>query len=214
MDKMDDIRTAIVDGDAESASAHVEALLAQGVSLDRIMNEGLVPGMNEVGRLYEAGEFYLPEMMLAARAMKAAMAVIEPRLKASGVQRIGKVALGTVQGDIHDIGKNLVGSMLEGVGFQVVDLGVDVPPKVFADAVKEHQPDFVAMSALLSTTMPMMKETIEVLAEEGLRDQAKIMVGGAPVTQAHADAIGADLYAPDASSASRLARRMMDTDGE
>jgi 5-methyltetrahydrofolate--homocysteine methyltransferase len=165
--------------------------------------------MGEVGRLFEAGEFFVPEMLIAARAMKAGLELLRPRLAEANVQAVAKVILGTVRGDLHDIGKNLVAMMLEGAGFEVIDLGVDVTPDKFVAAVRDQKPQFLGMSALLTTTMTSMRATIEALKEAGIRDQVKVMVGGAPLTEEYAADIGADLYAPDASSAARRARGLV-----
>jgi 5-methyltetrahydrofolate--homocysteine methyltransferase len=171
-----------------------------------ILNQGMISAMAEVGRRFEAQEMFVPEMLIAARAMKAGMAILKPYLLEADIEPVGRVVLATVKGDLHDIGKNLVGMMLEGAGFEVVDLGVDVAPEGFVEAVQEHRPDFVGMSALLTTTMPSMGTTVEALEEAGLREQVKVMVGGAPVTQQFAEEIGADIYAPDASSAANRAK--------
>jgi len=165
-----------------------------------ILNGGLIAGMDEVGRDFKAGDLFVPEVLIAARAMQAGMNVLRPLLAESDVPSAGKCVIGTVQGDLHDIGKNLVRMMLEGAGFETVDLGIDVKPDAFVVAVQEHQPQFLGMSALLTTTMPGMKATIEALQEAGLRYKVKIMVGGAPVTAAFAEQIGADAYAPDAAA--------------
>jgi 5-methyltetrahydrofolate--homocysteine methyltransferase len=162
--------------------------------------------MAEVGRMFECGEFFVPEMLISARAMKSGLELLRPRLTAANVQAAGKVVVGTVQGDLHDIGKNLVGMMLEGTGFEVIDLGVDVSPDKYVAAVKEHQPDLVACSALLTTTMPRMKDIVLSLKDAGLRDRVKVMIGGAPVTDKYATDIGADGYAPDAASAASRAK--------
>ena len=164
--------------------------------------------MAEVGRMFEEGEYFVPEMLIAARAMAAALGLLKPHLVEQGVKPIGKVAIGTVKGDLHDIGKSLVAMMLEGAGFEIMDLGVDVAPEKFVSALNDGA-QIVAMSALLTTTMPNMKATIAAIEKAGLRAQAKIMIGGAPVTQAYADEIGADGYAPDASSAVRKARALI-----
>jgi 5-methyltetrahydrofolate--homocysteine methyltransferase len=165
--------------------------------------------MQVVGQKFKCNEFYIPEVLIAARAMKMAMEKVKPLIADSGIEPVGRVAIGTVQGDLHDIGKNLVAMMLEGAGFEVKDLGTDVAPQAFVDAVKEHGVQAVALSALLTTTMPAMKETINALKEAGLRDKVKVMVGGAPLTQAYADEIGADGYAPDAASAVDLAKELL-----
>jgi 5-methyltetrahydrofolate--homocysteine methyltransferase len=165
--------------------------------------------MTEVGRRFEEGDYYVPEMLIAARAMKGGLAILKPLLADSDVQPLGKIVLGTVKGDLHDIGKNLVGMMLEGAGFEIVDLGVDVASEKFIEAVETGGIDVLGMSALLTTTMPLMKATIDGLVEAQLRDQVKIIVGGAPVTQSYADDIGADGYAPDASRATSLAKSLV-----
>jgi len=199
----------LIDGRAPVVKQMVTDAIAQGVPPGDILNNALIVGMNEVGRRFKANEFYVPEVLLAARAMHAAMDVLKPLLVASKVKPRGVVVLATVKGDLHDIGKNLVGMMLEGSGFQVVDLGVDCAPDKFVAAVKEHKPHIVAMSALLTTTMTNMKTTIQAITEAGLRKKVKVMVGGAPLTQRYADEIGADGYAPDAASAADLAAALV-----
>ncbi|HEX16246.1 MAG TPA: cobalamin-binding protein, partial [Deltaproteobacteria bacterium] len=173
------------------------------------LNEALIPAMEIVGREYEEGERYVPEMLISAEAMKAAMGVLRPRLVETGVRLKGKVVIGTVEGDLHDIGKNLVAMMLEGAGFEVIDLGVEVTAERFVQAVREHKPDVLGMSALLTTTMIHMPEVIEALKEAGLREEVKVIVGGAPVTQEYAEKIGADGYAPDAASAVEVVKRLL-----
>ncbi|MGC8863567.1 MAG: corrinoid protein [Armatimonadota bacterium] len=199
---------AIINGKAPDVKAMTESALAEGMSPGEILNNGLVAGMNVVGEKFKNNEFYVPEVLIAARAMKAAMEVLRPQLVNSGVQPVGKVAIGTVRGDLHDIGKNLVAMMLEGAGFEINDLGVDVKPEQFVEVVKNGA-DIVAMSALLTTTMPAMKDTIEALKAEGVRDKALVMIGGAPVTQNYCDEIGADGYAPDAASAVDKAKELL-----
>jgi 5-methyltetrahydrofolate--homocysteine methyltransferase len=200
---------SVRDGDAAGAAAGVQAALDAGVSPAIILNDGCIAAMSEVGSLFEQGEMFVPEMLIAARAMKAGMALLKPHLSADDVAGVGKVIVGTVSGDLHDIGKNLVAMMMEGSGFKVVDLGTDVKPEAFVAAVSEHNPDILCMSALLTTTMPSMIATVEALVEAGVRDKVKVLIGGAPVTQQYADQIGADGYAPDASSASRKARSLV-----
>ena len=204
------IYTHIIHGDEAATKEGVQQSLKAGHAPERILNEALIAAMDEVGRKFEAQEFYVPEMLIAARAMKSGLSVLKPHLIKSGIEPIGKVALGTVKGDLHDIGKNLVAMMLEGTGFEVIDLGVDVSHDAFVEAVKEHQPRFLAMSALLTTTMPQMRATIDALADEGLRDHVTVMVGGAPVTKKYADDIGADLYAPDAASAAQRTKAYLE----
>ena len=204
------IYDSVIKGDATGVKQDVQAAIDTGVDAEDILKQGLIPAMQKVGDLFEKGEYYVPEMLISARAMQGGLELLKPLLASAEVQSTGKVILGTVQGDLHDIGKNLVGMMLEGAGFELVDLGADVSPKKFAEAVKENQPDIVAMSALLTTTMPSMKTTIEALIEAGLRNQIKIMVGGAPVTEEYANSIGADGFAPDASRAATLAQRLVE----
>lgn len=209
MSTLEAIYQGIIDGDAKLVEAQVKTALDEDITADKILHEGLIPAMAEVGRLFEEGEYYVPEMLIAARAMKAALAILKPHLVQANVESAGKVAIATVKGDLHDIGKNLVSLMLEGAGFEIVNLGVDASPDNFVDAVKSHKVDVIAMSALLTTTMGRMKETIEALKTAGLRDQVKVIVGGAPITQSFADEIGADGYAPDASQAVTLTQSLL-----
>jgi corrinoid protein of di/trimethylamine methyltransferase len=202
------IRASVIEGNAKAAEALVKQALDGGVQADVILNTALIPAMSEVGQKFEEGEYFVPEMLIAARAMQAGLKLLKPLLAASGAKPVGKVAIGTVKGDLHDIGKSLVGMMLEGAGFEIVDLGVDVAPEKFVEAVKNGV-NVVAMSALLTTTMPNMQNTIKALQEAGLRERTQVMVGGAPVTEAYARQIGADGYAPDASSAVRKARELL-----
>ncbi|MGI6200889.1 MAG: cobalamin B12-binding domain-containing protein [Christensenellales bacterium] len=203
------ISEALKAGQAPKVKKMVQAALDEGVQAETILNDALIPGMNEIGILFKNNEVYVPEVLIAARAMYAGLNLIKPILAQQDVQPIGKVAIGTVKGDLHDIGKNLVAMMLEGAGFGVIDLGIDVSPEKFLDAVVNQGANIVAMSALLTTTMPGMKDTVEAITAAGLRDKVKIMVGGAPVTQSFADEIGADGYAPDAASAADLAKELM-----
>jgi len=203
------IYEAVMEGDAPEAAIQVQAALDAGLAPGEILNKGCIAAMGEVGRLFEEGEMFVPEMLIAARAMQAGMNLLKPFLAEGEVVSAGRIVVGTVSGDLHDIGKNLVGMMMEGAGFEVIDLGTDVKPTAFVDAVREHKPNLIGMSALLTTTMPSMTATIEALTEAGLRDQVKVLVGGAPVTQNFADSIGADGYAPDASSASRKAKALL-----
>ena len=205
--ELQELYDAILDGNRDAAKAQVEQKLAEGVAPGAIL-DAMVSAMGEVGRLFEEGEYFVPEMLIAARAMKTGMEILKPELVDADIQPAGKIIAGTVKGDLHDIGKNLVCMMLEGAGFQVVDLGADVSPEAFVSAVREHQPDFIAMSALLTTTMPNMQTTIEALKAAGLRDQVKVLVGGAPITDDYAEKIGADGYAPDASRAVKLAKSL------
>ena len=209
MAELSELSTAILDGDMESAKKLTRQLLDQGVAPSSIVNNGLIVGMNEVGRLFKANEYFVPEVLISARAMKGSMEMVRPLLADGESSSVGTVVIGTVQGDLHDIGKNLVGMMLEGAGFEIIDLQTDVAPNKFVDAVKEHKPTIVAMSALLTTTMTAMKSTIEALKEAGVRENVKIMVGGAPVTQKFADEIGADGFAPEAASATEVAKALV-----
>ena len=199
---------AVVDGETPTALAEVNNLLTQNVLPQTIMEEHLIPAMSEVGKRFEENEFFVPELLIAARAMQESMKILNPLLKTSGVAKAGRVVIGTVQGDLHDIGKNLVAAMLEGGGFDVVDLGVDVAPEKFVAAVQEQSGTIIALSALLTTTMPQMKKVIEALQTAGIRSQAKVMIGGAPVTPEFATEIGADGYSENASTAVALARRL------
>jgi len=205
-DILEKIASNLYDGQAEEVAELVQKALDQDMPAGEILAGGLIAGMDEVGKDFKAGDLFVPEVLIAARAMRAGMGILRPLLAESGVPSAGKYLIGTVQGDLHDIGKNLVKMMLEGAGFETIDLGTDVQPDVFVDAVREHQPRIVGMSALLTTTMVNMKTIIEALEEAGLRSSIKIMVGGAPVTAAFADEIGADAYAPDAASAVDAAR--------
>ena len=205
---IDELREAVVEGQQKAAVASVEKGLAEGIDAGTLLREGLIAAMAQVGQLYEEGEIFVPEMLVAARAMNGALGVLKPRLVEQGVEAAGKVAIGTVQGDLHDIGKNLVAMMLEGSGFEIMDLGVDVPAAKFVQAIREGA-NVVAMSALLTTTMTNMQAIIEAIREAGLRDQARIIIGGAPITKTYADEIGADGYAVDASGAVRLVREVL-----
>ncbi len=209
MNILDDVRQSVIDGNMEVTQKLVQKALAENVPAEQILKDGLILAMSEVGRLFESGEFFVPEMLISARAMKSGLALLQPHLAAANIQAIGKVVIGTMQGDLHDIGKNLVGMMLEGTGFEVIDLGVDVSPQKFVEAVKEHQPDLIGCSALLTTTMPRMKDVVTALKEAGLRDRVKVMIGGAPITEKYAHDIGADIYAPDAASAATRARQSL-----
>ncbi len=203
------IYTAVLEGETDGVREGVRAALAAGLPIDQVMQQGLIAAMSEVGRRFEGGEYFVPEMLIAARAMQVGLSLLKPYLAQSGVRATGKVVIGTVKGDLHDIGKNLVSMMLEGAGFEIRDLGTDVPPEKFVGAAKTNQVDIVALSALLTTTMPNMLATIEALKAAGLRDKVKVMIGGAPVTDAYAKQIGADGYSPDASAAVRLAQTLM-----
>lgn len=199
---------AVLEGNLPTAKSVTEQALAAGVDPQTLLTEAMIPAMDEVGRLFEANEYFVPELLISARAMKGALEIISPLLKASGAQPAGKVVIGTVRGDLHDIGKNLVAAMLEGGGFEIVDLGVDVSPEKFVEAIEASGANIIAMSALLTTTMPSMKATIQQLEDAGIRDKVKVMIGGAPVTQRYADEIGADAYSDNASGAVRVAREI------
>jgi 5-methyltetrahydrofolate--homocysteine methyltransferase len=203
---LEQISTAVIEGDMDEIADLTEDALDDGISAGDILNKGLMPGMDYVGVEFKAGDMFVPEVLRSARTMQLSMDILKPLLADSGVKMVGKVLLGTVKGDLHDIGKNLVGMMCEGAGFEVYDIGKDIAPEDFVEAVKEHEPDIVGMSALLTTTMRSMESTIKVLEEAGVRDKVKIMIGGAPVTKAFADQIGADGYAPDAAAAADLAK--------
>jgi 5-methyltetrahydrofolate--homocysteine methyltransferase len=209
MSILDDLRKSVIDGNMVLTQELMQKALSESLPPEQILKEGLINAMAEVGRMFECGEFFVPEMLISARAMKSGLELLRPRLTAANVQAAGKVVIGTVQGDLHDIGKNLVGMMLEGTGFEVIDLGVDVSPDKYVAAVKEHQPDLFACSALLTTTMPRMKDVILSLKDAGLRDRVKVMIGGAPVTDKYATDIGADGYAPDAASAASRAKELI-----
>lgn len=200
---------AVLNGEAKTAKTIAEQALAAGVEPLTLVQDYMVPAMDEVGRRFETNEYFVPELLISARAMKAALELIRPLLVAGGVQPMGRVALGTVKGDLHDIGKNLVGAMLEGAGFEVIDLGVNVEPEKFIGAVVEKQANIVAMSALLTTTMPAMGTTIEALKRAGVREQVKVLVGGAPISQRFAEEIGADGYSESAASAVATARKVL-----
>jgi 5-methyltetrahydrofolate--homocysteine methyltransferase len=200
------IQRKVIDGEMSEIVGSVQEALQQGLPAERILNESLITAMNEVGRLFENGEFYIPEMLVAARTMQSALAILKPALAQGGMHAKGKVVIGTVMGDLHEIGKNLVATMLEGAGFEIVDLGTDVTPEMFVTAARDNQADIIGISALLTTTMNAMRRTVEAFEKAGIRQQVKIMVGGAPVTEAFAREIGADGYSPDASRAVALAR--------
>lgn len=203
------ISTAVIEGNLDDMVDLTEDALDEGLDAQEVLNNGLMPGMDHVGVEFRAGNMFVPEVLRSARAMQAAMDILKPLLAESGVKMMGKVLLGTVKGDLHDIGKNLVGMMCEGAGFEVQDLGKDVSPEAFVQAVKEFEPDIVGMSALLTTTMRAMEHTIKALEEAGVRDQVKVMIGGAPVTQAFADQIGADAYSSNAAAAAEVAKEFV-----
>ncbi len=204
-----DISEALQIGDADSVREMVGTALIEGVSPKEILNNGLIDGMNIIGMKFKNNEVYVPEVLIAARAMYAGMDLLKPKLVETGIKNIGKVVIGTVKGDLHDIGKNLVKMMLEGAGFEVIDLGVDVSAEKFVSAVIEYHPDIVGMSALLTTTMLNMNEVIQSLQSADLRENVRVMIGGAPVTQKYAEQIGADSYSPDAASAVETAKMFL-----
>lgn len=200
---------AVLEGDFDGVETNVQAALDAKLDPNVILNEGMIAAMREVGCRFEAGEYYVPEMLIAARAMQTGMAILKPSLQQTDRKSSGKVVIGTVKGDLHDIGKNLVSLMLEGAGYEIVDLGVDVPIEEFIRVVREQKPDIVGMSALLTTTMQMMKQTIDAFEAAGLRDQVKFIIGGAPVTESYANQIGADGFSPDASRAVNVAKALL-----
>ncbi len=203
------LQEAILKGDAKSAVAITKEALAENMDPVELVTKNMIPAMEEVGKRFECQEYFVPELLLSARAMKGALELVRPLLAERGVAPAGCVLIGTVKGDLHDIGKNLVSSMLEGAGFEVIDLGSDVAPQKFVSAIQEKRPNIVALSALLTTTMPSMKTTIDELNRAGMRSAVKVMIGGAPVTQQYADQIGADGYSDNANGAVTLAKRLI-----
>ena len=208
---LEQISTAVIEGDLDEIADLTEDALDEDLSAQEILDNGLMAGMDYVGVEFKAGNMFVPEVLRSAKTMQNSMDILKPLLADAGAKMVGKVLLGTVKGDLHDIGKNLVGMMCEGAGFEVKDIGKDVDPEGFLEAVKDFEPDIVGMSALLTTTMRTMESTIKALEEAGLRDRVKVMVGGAPVTQAFADQIGADGYASNAASAADLAKQFVAT---
>jgi 5-methyltetrahydrofolate--homocysteine methyltransferase len=208
-EKLSALYNAIIEGDVPGVKDGVQALLDAGLEPGTILAEGMIAAMKEVGRLFEEGDYFVPEMLYAARAMQAGMGLLKPHLLSRDVKSAGRVAIGTVKGDLHDIGKNLVALMLEGAGFEIIDLGVDVAPEKFIESIVSGGANIVAFSALLTTTMPNMKITIDAIQQAGLRDKVKIIIGGAPVSQAYADQIVADGFSPDASRAVSLAQTLI-----
>ncbi len=209
MEGLEIIYKNVITGQSQEVEQGVQGALDQGIEADVILNESLIPAMGEVGKRFEEGEFFVPEMLISARAMKAGLAILKPYLVDSGVESAGIVAIGTVQGDLHDIGKNLVAVMLEGAGFEVRDLGVDVPPETFVNAANEGA-QVIGLSALLTTTMPKMEQTIQALREANVLNKVGVIIGGAPVTESYAQQIGANAFAPDASSATRVVRQLIE----
>ncbi|OAA31553.1 methyltransferase [Kosmotoga arenicorallina S304] len=210
MDILEEIRMGIIETMPAQAKSATEKALSMGYEAKQILNDALIPAMDVVGKLFKEGEYFVPEVLVAAKAMQACMDLIEPLLIGSGVEKLGKAVTGTIEGDLHDIGKNLVGMMLKGAGFDVIDLGVDVTAERFVEAVKREKPNFVMISALLTSTMINMPKVIKALEKEGLRNKVKVLVGGAPVSQSYADEIGADGYAEDSSSAVELVRKFIE----
>ncbi|MEJ2485710.1 MAG: corrinoid protein [Anaerolineales bacterium] len=203
------LSTSVLEGDAEKAESLAKQAVADGISANEILNKGLVVGMAEVGERFKRGDMFVPEVLMSAEAMHAGQEILRPLLAESESDRVGKILLGTVKGDLHDIGKNLVGMMCEGSGFDVIDLGFNVDPEVFVEAIKEHQPDIVGMSAMLTTTMRAMGYTIKAIEEAGLRDRVKVIVGGAPVDEEFSQRIGADGYGSNAVSGPELAKNLL-----
>jgi len=208
MGHLENVYKTILNGNMGEAGDYVQVALDANLPPHEILQNGMIAAMSEVGRLFEEGEYYVPEMLTSARAMQSGLTILKPKLVDAGIEPIGKMAIGTVKGDLHDIGKNLVGMMLEGTGFEIVDLGTDVTPEKFVEAAKNGV-DIIGLSALLTTTMQAMENTIQAIRSAGLREQVKIIVGGAPVTAEFASQIGADGFAPDASQAATLARSLI-----
>lgn len=207
--RLDNIYAAVLQGQAPAAARETTVALSENFSPEDILYQACVPAMTEVGRQFEVGEKFVPEMLISARAMQASVNILRPRLVQHESRLLGRVVLGTVAGDLHDIGKNLVGMMLEGVGFEIIDLGTDVAGDQFVAAITRYQPDIIGMSALLTTTMASVTGVIDALVEAGVRDRVKIMIGGAPITQEFADKVGADAFAADAGSACRVAKNLL-----
>jgi 5-methyltetrahydrofolate--homocysteine methyltransferase len=206
---LEDLKENVIAGNESKVLECTQKALDEGVDLERILNDGFIPAMDIVGRKFQANEIYVPEMLISAKAMKAGMKILEPLLTKAGIEPIGKVVIGTVKGDLHDIGKNLVTMMLEGAGFEVIDAGVDVPAQKFVDLIRGNNANILGLSALLTTTMVEMKNVIDTFEENGLRDSVKIIVGGAPVNADYAKEIGADGYSHDAASAADLAKGLI-----
>jgi corrinoid protein of di/trimethylamine methyltransferase len=209
MTELNNLHNAIVKGNLDLSIATTNAALEEGVDPQLIIRDYMIPAMDEIGAMFENCEAFVPELLMAARAMKGSLGLIQPLLTARGAESKGKIIIGTVRGDLHDIGKNIVGSMLEGAGFQVINLGNDVTPQKFVEAIKTHDAQIVAMSALLTTTMTSMETTVNAIREAGLRDKVKIMIGGAPVSSNYSDKIGADGYSDNANGAVKLARALI-----
>lgn len=206
---LEKLTEAVLTGDAATTLEITNAALEQGVDPQALITERMIPAMDEVGRRFENHEYFVPELLISARAMKGALNILRPLLAEKGIEPVGRVVIGTAKGDLHDIGKGLVSSMLEGGGFEVIDIGVDVAAEIFVLKAKEHHADIIAVSALLTTTMPGMKSVVDAVQEAGLGDQCKVIIGGAPVTQQYADTIGADGYSDSASGAVALSRKLI-----
>jgi 5-methyltetrahydrofolate--homocysteine methyltransferase len=209
MSTLQSIAENLMKGKANDVKALVEKALAEGTAPGKVLNEGLLAGMSVIGERFKKNEVYVPEVLIAARAMKAGMSILQPKLASAGVQPVGVAVIGTVKGDLHDIGKNLVGMMLEGAGFKVVDMGIDVPPEKFLAGARDNKAKVIGISALLTTTMTNMKAVVDLVKSSDLAGKVKVMIGGAPVTQAFCNEIGADGYAPDAASAADLAKKLL-----
>ena len=209
MVELKEIAENLIQGKAPEVKELVQKAIDEGQDVSKVLNEGLLAGMSVVGDKFKRNEFYVPEVLIAARAMKSGMVILRPLLTGKGVKGAGTAVLGTARGDLHDIGKNLVGMMMEGAGFEVVDIGVDVPPDKFVEVAKEKNADIIGVSALLTTTMPGMKDVVQAVKSSDLKGKVKVMIGGAPVTQSYADEIGADGYAPDAASAVDKAKQLL-----
>jgi 5-methyltetrahydrofolate--homocysteine methyltransferase len=205
----DDLAQSVIEGNADRVKDLSKSLLDAGNNPLEIINQGLIAGMNVVGARFKAMEMFVPEVLMCAKAMSAGVDVVKPHIADQDVQTAGKIIIGTVKNDLHDIGKNLVAMMVESSGFEVINLGIDIEPSKFVEAIKEHKPDVVGLSALLTNTLPYMKDTIDAIEEAGLRDKVKVIIGGAPVTQEYADQIGADGYAPEAASAADLCKELV-----
>ncbi|HEX9660538.1 MAG TPA: corrinoid protein [Rhodothermales bacterium] len=209
MDALKQLQELVIVGRRKEVTELTQQLINEGTKPDRILYDGLLPGMSVVGERFEKGEYFIPEMLLAARSLNAGLDLLRPLLTDADMRPTGKVVLGTVKGDIHDIGKNLVAVMMQGAGFHVIDAGVDVPPERFVELIREHEPDIVGLSALLTTTMPSMEDTIEVFKSENVRDKVKVLIGGAPVTQEYANRIGADGFGRNATVAAQVAVKLV-----
>ncbi|HWR41668.1 corrinoid protein [Sporomusa sp.] len=209
MATLNQLAQSVIAGNVDQVKDQVKSLISSGTDPVEIVNQGLIAGMNVVGARFKAGDMYVPEVLMSARSMSSGLELVKPLIAEKDIQSRGKVVIGTVKADLHDIGKNLVSMMMQSGGLEVIDIGIDVSPEKFIEAVREHNPDIVGMSALLTTTMPAMQDTIELLEEEGLRDKVKVIVGGAPVSQEFATSIGADGYAPDAATATDLCKELI-----